>query len=294
MRDISIDNISIKFKDKVLLDKTKLVISDKQRYGLMGENGAGKTTLLRNLFSCKLSNNPEDDIGDIDMLFVQQEIPKSDKTLRFGNNKIHCTYKPSVIYFGLKFVKIGCYNKFQKWNFTKYKTRNDVVYWVSRMDKYKPTAIFIHGFGIGPVPYMNWIKDINKYLNLIVLVLPNLSNLEYSNVIFPTYANFRDDFKEIIRKFNLSKISVIAHSFGTVVAGCYLKDKDISKHIDKLILYEPICFFEGCYKIFKHINANHKGSWKEKLIKFFIYKDIYVRYVTQRFMFGPEFWILNY
>jgi ATPase subunit of ABC transporter with duplicated ATPase domains len=36
MRDISIDQITIKFGDKLLLDKTKLVISGKERYGLMG------------------------------------------------------------------------------------------------------------------------------------------------------------------------------------------------------------------------------------------------------------------
>ena len=36
MRDISIDQITIQFGDKLLLDKTKLVISDKERYGFMG------------------------------------------------------------------------------------------------------------------------------------------------------------------------------------------------------------------------------------------------------------------
>ena len=230
----------------------------------------------------------------LDTKFLTEVKNNNIYTLRFGNNKIHSTYKPSIIYFGLKFVKINCYNKFQKLKFIKYKTNNDVTYWTSKIDTNKQTSIFIHGFGLGPFPYMDWIKDMNKYINLIVLVLPNMSNLEYSDKLFPTYSNFKEDFKEIIKKFNLFKVSVIAHSFGTVIAGCYLKDQDICKYIDNLILYEPICFFEGCYKIFKHINQNHKGSWKEKLIKLFIYKDVYVRYVTQRFMFGPEFWILNY
>ena len=40
-------NISVKFGDRILLDKINLVIKDKDRVGLVGRNGAGKSTMLK-------------------------------------------------------------------------------------------------------------------------------------------------------------------------------------------------------------------------------------------------------
>ncbi len=44
---ISVDNISVRFGGKVLLDGISFQIGDRDRIGLVGKNGAGKTTLLR-------------------------------------------------------------------------------------------------------------------------------------------------------------------------------------------------------------------------------------------------------
>ncbi len=57
---ISINNITLSFSGKILLDNISFVINKKDRIGLTGKNGAGKTTLLK-----IITGTQETDSGDI-------------------------------------------------------------------------------------------------------------------------------------------------------------------------------------------------------------------------------------
>merc|ERR1711881_685961 len=74
-RDIKIDNFSVTFYGKELLQDTKLELSVGNRYGLMGVNGCGKSALMAVL------GNREVPIQDhIDIYYLAREIPASEKT----------------------------------------------------------------------------------------------------------------------------------------------------------------------------------------------------------------------
>lgn len=70
--DISIKNISIKVPNKTLLENTDLIISNKRRYGIIGNNGIGKSTLLKHI-NRRIIPVPI----DIDIFYVEQEVPSS-------------------------------------------------------------------------------------------------------------------------------------------------------------------------------------------------------------------------
>jgi ATP-binding cassette subfamily F protein 3 len=57
-KDIQVNNISITFGGKLLLDGADLRIVYGRRYGLIGKNGIGKTTLLRHMASFDIEGFP--------------------------------------------------------------------------------------------------------------------------------------------------------------------------------------------------------------------------------------------
>ena len=73
--DIKVQNLTIRAKGKVLLDRTTLTVTAGRRYGLAGPNGKGKSTLLR-MIARRRVPVPE----GLDVLLVEQEIVGDDRT----------------------------------------------------------------------------------------------------------------------------------------------------------------------------------------------------------------------
>lgn len=225
--------------------------------------------------------------------------------LKFGNNKIECTYRPLCLINLFNGLRDICYLSLILLNFKRYKLKEEnIVYYHYYNKNNRKTVVFIHGFGFGIEPYLYYILRLKKNYNLIVFVLPNISNMEYDtniyhithNSIFPEYDTWRDVMRQIIIKHNLNSINFIAHSFGTVILSLFLKDPIIKSKIDKKVFIEPVCFIDKSYKIYRYINEPQLGSYGyiSKVFNLIIYKDIYLRYISQRFIYGPEFWITDY
>lgn len=227
--------------------------------------------------------------------------------LKFGSNKLETVYRPLIVYSSMNLIKNCSYVYLSYNGFTKHTTRNSKMvyfYYKKHPNKERNTTIFIHGLGFGFAPYLNFILKLVEEVDLIVPVLPNISNMEYHGIfesitadkLFPNYNILRDDFKGILIKHNVSKVNIIGHSFGTIITSVLLKDKWIKQKLAKKILIDPVCFVDESYKIFKYINQPdpRDGSILTKSINILIYNDLYVRYATQRFLFGPEYWIFDY
>lgn len=73
--DIKVQNLTIRAKGKILLDRTNLTVTAGRRYGLAGPNGKGKSTLLR-MIARRQVPVPE----ALDVLLVEQEIVGDDRT----------------------------------------------------------------------------------------------------------------------------------------------------------------------------------------------------------------------
>lgn len=228
--------------------------------------------------------------------------------LKFGGNRVECGYRPKFLTSCLGLIKDVCYFTLNMLGFGKGKLSEygfTYFYYVDDKNKLRKNLLFIHGFGFGISQYMSYLLELRKKFNIYVIVSPNISNMEYGNynnykhdpkTITPDYNVWRDDIKSLMIKHNINKINCIAHSFGTIVFGILFNDQWINERIDKKVLIEPVCFFEKSYKVFRYINEQHNNNNGiiNPLFNELIYKDIYLRYTTQRFLYGPEFWILDY
>jgi hypothetical protein len=166
----------------------------------------------------------------------------------------------------------------------------------------KKDLIFIHGFGLGYVPYIRRLKKLNEEFNLIIMILPNISSYTYYDDIncgfFPSHTLIKDSFYDFMNELSIKSINILSHSFGTYITQILRKDKrkDI---IDKIILVDPIIFWIGCFKMSLYIDKiAQKGNsflyWLiEILTNYLIFKCLYLRYICYRVMFGPDFLIYN-
>ena len=85
-------------------------------------------------------------------------------------------------------------------------------------DPNKKTILFIHGFGFGYIPYINTLIQLQKNYNLIIIVLPNISSYLYSHNILFDDQKIINLIYDFIKKNNYDKITILSHSFGTLIA----------------------------------------------------------------------------
>lgn len=214
--------------------------------------------------------------------------------MRFGNNKIELQWKPFIYYILIRLYKVILYYVLYNKEYTYWKSKNNIVYFYKLTNNKKPINLFLHGLGVGISPYL---KFIDKLDNVVFPILPNISNIEYhsyfdiltNNVLFPNYEIWLDELENIKSFFAINKLNIIGHSFGSILTSYYMKNKLNS--INKIILIDPVCFIDGCYKIFKYYNNKTNNNSFTGII---VYQDIYVKYVLQRFLFGPYYWIYDY
>jgi hypothetical protein len=234
------------------------------------------------------------DIDDNDIYF-----------LKFGNNKIECKYRPTIVRYSLTILKDMCYFALRLTGFQKFYLQNfNITYFYYENSKEKKTIFFFHGLGFGIEPYLYYLLSLREKANLVIIILPNISNMEYlgdiKNItydsIFPENESWRIIVKSIVIKHSISRMNFIGHSFGTIIMGILMKDEWILNRLDRKVFIEPVCFYEKSYKTYRYINEPKEGNYGmiSKIFNVLIYSDVFLRYATQRFLYGPEFWILDY
>ena len=227
--------------------------------------------------------------------------------LKFGNNRFECSYRPVIAYAGLSVMKHISYAK-MRWNgFTMHtmeKSGMKYFYFQNPEFETNEATMFVHGLGIGITPYMSYLTELKTLGNVIVPILPNVSNMEHKGMFssidedtfFPSYETIRYDFNKMLETHGIEQVDVIGHSFGTIVMGILLKSEELSQKMRKKVFVDPVCFIDRSFKIFRYINEP-KGEKKgivDNVFNLIVYNDLHVRYVSQRFLYGPEFWILDY
>ena len=99
----------------------------------------------------------------------------------------------------------------------------------------------------------------------------------------------------LLKRFHTTKLNVIGHSFGTVICSTLL-NTEFKEKIDKIVMIEPVCFFNRFQSTYRYIH-NPKYSYNMLLswfVGYTVYSDIYVKYITERHINGPDFWIYDY
>jgi len=160
----------------------------------------------------------------------------------------------------------------------------------------KKTILFIHGFGFGYFPYIQLLINLQKEYNLIIIILPNISQFLYSKETKLNNKNIINSVYNFIETNNYNKINILSHSFGTLISYKITKDKR-SKIIEKNISVDPIYFYLDYYKLQKHANFPFYNKENiilylfDKLNNYLIYDSIYLKYICYRYLFGPMYWL---
>lgn len=276
-----------------------------------------KTRVLKclsfNIYFEKYKNIDNDKKANLDFILNEIEDKIAHKFLdivdnydyyKFGHNNIVTMYKPVLYYSVLSMVKQYTYNTLYKNGFKKYTMKSsNITYFYYLKDPSFNTTIFIHGLGFGTTPYLNFILELSKTTNLILPILPNISNMEINGIfdkitddtLFPGYLTIKNDFRELLIFHEINQINLIGHSFGTIMMAIILQDDDFRSKVYNKIFIDPVCFIDESYKIFRYIdNPDDRNSIINKVFNKIVYDDVYVRYATQRFLHGPNFWVFDY
>jgi len=217
---------------------------------------------------------------------------------KFGLTPMNYSYRPLIIDFIFITLKNIIFYILECFNFHQYEY-NGITY-LYYNNNHKTTTVLFHGFGFGFVPYLRYIFKLKKHTNLIIPVLPNISNMVWYNSyslitkgkLFPSYQTFRKFLLHLSKHHQINKFNTIAHSFGTIILGIILNCPKVDKIINKRVLLEPACFIDRNYKAYNYMeNPSETRSLFSKIVNYLIYNDIYVNYVIRRYLFGPEYWL---
>jgi hypothetical protein len=233
-----------------------------------------------------------------------------DNFMRFGKNSITSYYKPLFINFlaySIRLISelILVYNGFK----TYYSSTTNLIYlYKVKEESSKIPIMFIHGFGIGIIPYIRNIIRLSKETTIICPILPNISNVYFhplkwnisKNDFFPELNILFQEFDEILENHKLTNINIMAHSFGTFILSGLMLNSSLRKKINKKIFIDPVCFSSDSYKIYRSVDVmkdEGKGclkKLKKYLIYYVIYLDVYLKYATKRNLFSMDYLWGNY
>lgn len=225
--------------------------------------------------------------------------------LRFGNNKIKASWKPFIYYLISRLIKYSVYMYLYMKGYRCIRSKlSGVAYFIKQNPKHSKYTFFIHGFGFGVVPNMKLIDSLSQNSNVIFPILPNISNIEFHsyfdkmtyNTLFPEYNLWIQDFEMLIDTFKIKKCDMVGHSFGTIILNMLKKHHAFKSCINKTVYIDPVCFLDGIYKMYRYINNpfDKRSVTFSYFLDYFVYHDIYIRYITHRFIYGPEYWIKDY
>jgi len=224
--------------------------------------------------------------------------------VNWGNNYITFNFRPFIVQIPIRLIILTYhYRMLYCYGFMYYAcptTKLGFLY--KKINPNKKNLLFIHGFGFCYIPYIKMLLELDLEYNLIILILPNISS--YNNyddlnyMYFPPLKNLKDTIYNFIATREITKINILSHSFGTYITQLLRKDPR-STIIDKVILVDPVIFWIGCFKMSLWIenpsirNNSLINYTIDSFISFTIYQCIYLKYVTYRIMFGPDFWIYD-
>jgi hypothetical protein len=242
------------------------------------------------LYRCKINELNENQLNEVNLLseeaFNHFNIPDKGFNAKIEHCQTGCTpfnyiHRPLILYCLINFIEIIS-NEFilKANNFNRYKINNTITYWYFKHStSNKPPIAIFHGISSGWVSYRMIIKTLCKDRS-ILLIDYNCIKLNSMSFHVPGPLEMKKHFEDILLKHNIDKVSILAHSFGSFLAGWVVKL--CSKNISHLTLVDPsslfICYPETNYEMC------HKESktFQDYLLNYFVRNDLTISYTVDR------------
>lgn len=240
------------------------------------------------------------------ILEIKFKVDDEDKFLyrRWGSEFIKFSFRPLVLQIIIR-ILVNYFHYYFVWvreyDYTVCE-KTKISYLSKITNPEKETLFFIHGFGLGYIPYFKIILELEKKYNIILIVLPNISSYRFYDelmyIYFPSLIDIKESIYSFVEQKKIQNIILLSHSFGTYIARILERDER-SGQFKKIIMIDPIIFWIGCFKMCIHMSnpSIRTDSYSNYLFdilgNFLIYDCIYHQYVCFRTMFGPDFWIYD-
>lgn len=172
---------------------------------------------------------------------------------------------------------------------------SSMSYWIQpHTSRTRKPIVFIHGVGIGLWPYIKFLREINAAYHtddgqigiIAIELMPICARITPE---CPDQATICRDILSILRQHHAwDQFVLVAQSYGTVIAANMMKNKEISGHINSIVLIDPINFLLHLPDIAYNFTRRKPRKANEHQLWYFSCTDIMIAHTIARHFFWAE------
>lgn len=252
-------------------------------HNTIGEVENQKIQTIINIYEDKLQKK----FKNID---IEYHVP-THKYVKWSEDELLAWYKPLILLFLMKLVKLIFRLYLFYHGFQKLKTKLGITIWYIERPK-QPCNLFIHASVAGLMIYPNFIKKLVK--KNCSIILPEIPGICFENLFTEplTIRQICDDIVSFVVDLNIKHINLLAHSFGCSFAS-YIVNNHKQTFLNNKICFDKTIMIEGgiliprIMKIFWEVNQPFDVLWKnltwtDMITVLFLHRDLYSQFFIKR------------
>jgi pimeloyl-ACP methyl ester carboxylesterase len=212
---------------------------------------------------------------------------------------IRAFHKPLLLYLLMELVGMCSHGVLYCYGFRKMK-QGGITKWIYRprmCDDTKTPIVFLHGIGLGVLPYIHFIISIismEKNRLFMLVEMRHVTMRVYSDDA-PNLTSLANDIVDAMKYIGYEKGIFIAHSYGTFVLSQILQSRNSS--VEQAFLIDPVCLMTCHPKLTSNfVYRNFQGppvSFKRfmDLVQFVFSRDLTLAQTFCRRFNGMEIMI---
>jgi pimeloyl-ACP methyl ester carboxylesterase len=170
-------------------------------------------------------------------------------------------------------------------------------YWLRpHTSKTRLPVLFIHGIGVGLIPNIDLLRDLDLALNcdnkhdgqvsvMAVEILQISSRLTH---VIPKRSDYLDQLTQVLDTHHFERFVLASRSYGSVLSTCLLTHEPLASRVTSTLLIDPITILLHMPDVAYNFTARPPKHVKEWQLSFFGAKDPGVAYTLGRQFFWSE------
>ena len=172
----------------------------------------------------------------------------------------------------------------------------DLSYWYRpHTSKTRLPILFIHGIGIGLMPYSRWLSEINKddplastdgEIGILAVEIMPVS-FRITRTI-PSPSEITRQINIILERHGFDRVVLASHSYGSVVSTHLLKDPITAAKIGPILFVDPVTFLLHLPDVAYNFTARRPRHANEHQLWYFASTDMMVAHTLARNFFWSQ------
>ncbi|KAJ9074788.1 hypothetical protein DSO57_1003066 [Entomophthora muscae] len=197
-----------------------------------------------------------------------------------------CQPKPFVFHLGIQLVQQFAFWKLRGLGFQR-NSLHGMFYWFLPGNSPEPPIMYIHGIGIGFFMYLPTLTTLSQThigRGVVLLELPHISMAPFDVIL--DHDQTLEAIDAIFHRHSIEKVSLVAHSFGTLVASWINRHR--SQYLSQLVLVDPVCFRIWDPALAHNFLYAEPFSFLHELARFFVAQDPLVTHTLSKEVYWYE------